>query len=199
MSRQQRVVIRLALAATVGLAVSTAVGAIDQARPDAPAVGWIAAACVYLGWTWIVVFPMDAERTRDHVGPEDPPRGWASDVVVLLACGASLVGVGHTYSPQLRSTDLKGMSPQRSGWSVLSRRGSSSTPSSVSAMPTSTTRTRGVESHSKGTEEPWFQDFPLSGLHHRHRLPGVRHRAGDTAASSDRTIPKFCSPISLER
>lgn len=61
----------------------------------APSVGWTAAALVYLVWTWIVVLPMDAMRTREHVVPEDPPSGWLIDVVILSASVASLAGVAH--------------------------------------------------------------------------------------------------------
>ncbi|MFQ2877941.1 DUF1345 domain-containing protein [Mycobacterium sp. MS3] len=61
----------------------------------APSVGWTTAALVYLVWTWIVVLPMDAERTREHVVPEDPPTGWLIDVVILSASVASLAGVAH--------------------------------------------------------------------------------------------------------
>lgn len=42
LSRQKQVIIRLALAATVGLAVSTAVG-VSAGSTYAPVVGWIAA------------------------------------------------------------------------------------------------------------------------------------------------------------
>ncbi|MHA7649002.1 DUF1345 domain-containing protein [Mycobacterium sp. ML4] len=61
----------------------------------APSVGWTAAASVYLVWTWIVVLPMDAERTREHVMPQDPPSGWLIDVAILSASVASLGGVAH--------------------------------------------------------------------------------------------------------
>ena len=87
-------VIRLTVAVLVGLVVVVLVG-FTAGWTCAPTVGWIAAACVYLGWTWIVVLPMDADQTRDHVGPEDPPRGWVTDVIILSASVASLAGVGH--------------------------------------------------------------------------------------------------------
>lgn len=86
--------IRLVVAALIGtmallLVADTAGWAYAQS------VGWTAAAFVYLVWTWIVVLPMDADRTREHVVPEDPPTGWLIDVVILSASVASLAGVAH--------------------------------------------------------------------------------------------------------
>src|ERR1700727_3543228 len=92
--RQTHVVIRLRVAVLVGLGVVVLVGLTAGWR-YAPAVGWIATASVYLGWTWIVVLPMDADQTRNHVGPGDPPRGWVTDVIILSASVASLAGVAH--------------------------------------------------------------------------------------------------------
>ena len=82
------------MAVLVGLVVALALGFTTGWR-YAPTVGWIAAACVYLAWTWIVVLPMDADQTRRHVGPEDPPRGWVTDGIILSASVASLAGVAH--------------------------------------------------------------------------------------------------------
>ncbi len=62
-------------------------------RRDAP-VGWIAAAAVYLVWTWVVVSRMDEQRTASHATREDPTRV-ATDVIVLAASVASLAGVAY--------------------------------------------------------------------------------------------------------
>lgn len=91
---RMHVVIRLMMAALLGISTAVAVGSAAGFR-YAPAAGWIAAAFVYLAWTWSVVLPMDADQTREHVRPEDPPRGWVTDVVILTASVASLGGVGH--------------------------------------------------------------------------------------------------------
>lgn len=88
------VVIRLAVAALLGLVMAIVVSS-AAGFGYAPAAGWIAAALVYLAWTWTVVLPMDADQTREHVRPEDPPRGWVTDVVILTASVASLGGVAH--------------------------------------------------------------------------------------------------------
>ena len=84
--------IRLLTAALVGVVVAVLVHALAGWR-YAPSVGWIGAASLYLGWTWIVVLPMDAEQTRKRVEPEDPPSGWFTDAVILTASVASIVGV----------------------------------------------------------------------------------------------------------
>lgn len=91
---RRHVVIRLIVAALVG-AAAVVLFVTTSGWAYAPSVGWIAAALVYLVWTWIVVLPMDAESTREHVVPEDPPTGWLIDVVILSASVASLAGVAH--------------------------------------------------------------------------------------------------------
>jgi uncharacterized membrane protein len=96
------VVIRLLVALVVGFAVLLALGFTTGWR-YAPAVGWIAGAGVYLVWTWIVVLPMDADQTRAHVGPEDPPRGWITDSIILSASVASLAGVAHLLAAGSKS------------------------------------------------------------------------------------------------
>jgi uncharacterized membrane protein len=84
------VVVGLALAFTAGFRY-------------APAAGWIAAASVYLVRTWWVVLPMDADQTRRHVGPENPPRGWITDGIILAASVASLAGVEHLLAAGSKS------------------------------------------------------------------------------------------------
>ncbi|OBK23242.1 hypothetical protein A5634_05640 [Mycobacterium asiaticum] len=91
---RRRVVIRLLVAALIGVAVLAAVAATAGWR-YAPSLGWTAAAAVYLVWTWIVVLPMDPDRTRRHVTPEDPPSGWLTDGIILSASVASVAGVAH--------------------------------------------------------------------------------------------------------
>ena len=88
------VVIRLMVAALVAAGATLSIG-IVAGWSYAPSVGWIAAAAIYLLWTWAVVLPMDADETRDHVEPEDPPSGWLTDAVILSASVASLAGVAH--------------------------------------------------------------------------------------------------------
>lgn len=87
-----RALVHLAAAAAVGVAAGLATSATTEAR-FAPVTGWIAAGLVYLLWTWFVIWPMDADRTREHATADDPGRGLLS-VVAILASIASIGGVG---------------------------------------------------------------------------------------------------------
>lgn len=55
----------------------------------APAVGWSAAAILYISWVWVVVVRMDAPTTAAHATREDPSRG-ITDLLLILASLASL-------------------------------------------------------------------------------------------------------------
>lgn len=59
-----------------------------------PAVlaGWIVAASVFVAWVWLTVGSMDGSQTAAHATIEEGSRA-ASEVVVLVASGASLVAV----------------------------------------------------------------------------------------------------------
>jgi uncharacterized membrane protein len=84
---------RVGAAVPIGAAAAVAAGALVGWQ-FAPAAGWIAAAAVYLVWTWVVVSRMDEQRTASHATREDPTRV-ATDVIVLTASVASLAGVGY--------------------------------------------------------------------------------------------------------
>ncbi len=84
----------------VRLVVCLALGVVAAAvvlltwRPEAAAVsGWIVTAGVYCAWTWAMVAGLDGAGTRAHATEEDAGRG-ATDVILLVASMASLVGVG---------------------------------------------------------------------------------------------------------
>lgn len=66
---RDRVVARLVVALIVGVAVAVSVGA--TARWGYVLAGWITAAAVYVGWTWIVVSGMDGERTAAYATRQD--------------------------------------------------------------------------------------------------------------------------------
>ncbi|MGY4856881.1 DUF1345 domain-containing protein [Cryobacterium sp. AP23] len=55
----------------------------------APAIGWAAAAVLYIGWVWATIAPMDAATTAAHATREDPSRG-ITDLLLILASLASL-------------------------------------------------------------------------------------------------------------
>ncbi len=91
------VAFRLAATAVIGLAAGFAVVA-SHRQYYAPAAGWIAAALVYLLWTWAVTWPMDSEETRRHalLHERDGTRRLAH-LIIALASLISLAGVGYLF------------------------------------------------------------------------------------------------------
>jgi uncharacterized membrane protein len=57
------------------------------------AIGWSAAAFIYSSWVWIAVARFDGDQTRAHAVIEEPARGVADTLVVVLSV-ASLFSVG---------------------------------------------------------------------------------------------------------
>ena len=85
--------VRAAVAALVGAAAAAIIGAV-RGWKYAPAAGWIAAAAVYLLWTWTIASRMSAEQTASHATRADP-TGSMTDAIVIAASMASLAGVGY--------------------------------------------------------------------------------------------------------
>ncbi|WOQ17204.1 DUF1345 domain-containing protein [Raineyella sp. W15-4] len=86
------VLVKLAACVVLGLLAGLVV--LLTWRPEAAAVsGWIVTAGIYCAWTWASVVRMDAVETRTHATEEDTGRG-PTDVILLVASVASLVGVG---------------------------------------------------------------------------------------------------------
>jgi uncharacterized membrane protein len=88
--------VRLGIAAPLGVVAAAAVGS-TVGWPYAPAAGWIVAALIYLAWTWLLVFPMDAEATEEHASrhADDDSGPRIMDLIVVLASIASLTGVAY--------------------------------------------------------------------------------------------------------
>jgi uncharacterized membrane protein len=86
-------VVRAVVAVSVGVVVAVVVGG-SAGWGYAPAAGWIAAATVFLIWTWSVIGRMTAERTAAHATREDPTRAM-TDLIIVSASVASLAGVGY--------------------------------------------------------------------------------------------------------
>ena len=93
--------VRVSVALVAGVLAAVAVGATRQEWHYSPAVGWIAAAGIYLVWTWLVVLPLDADQTAEHVRQryEDGTPG-LSHLIVLIASVASLGGVGYLLAAE---------------------------------------------------------------------------------------------------
>src|SRR5579862_2280383 len=83
---------RVLVACAVGLAIGLGVG-LGPAAVAGPLVGWIGAVGVFVGWTWIDVWPQDPAATAAYATREDPSRPVA-DLACLSAAVASLVAVG---------------------------------------------------------------------------------------------------------
>jgi uncharacterized membrane protein len=93
LGRDGLIAVRGGIAVAVGVAAAAGVVATLGWRYG-PAVGWIAAATVYLVWTWLAVGRLDPQSTASHASREDPTRSM-TEVVVVAASAASLVGVGY--------------------------------------------------------------------------------------------------------
>ncbi|OJZ73713.1 hypothetical protein BRW65_12125 [Mycobacterium paraffinicum] len=89
------VAVRLFVALLTGMAVAVAIG--EGAGWRFALLGWVVAAAVYVGWSWLIIAPMDAERTARHATREDATRLLA-DVVVVSASVGSLGGVGYVVA-----------------------------------------------------------------------------------------------------
>ena len=83
---------RLGACAVVDLVVALA-AVLLGAGDLAPLLGWDAAATTYVVWTLAIVARADAARTRE-VARQDDPSAPVTDVALLVASVASLVGVG---------------------------------------------------------------------------------------------------------
>lgn len=85
-------VVRLLVALVLGAAGSLAVWSLFEPTV-ALVLGWVVAAATYSAWTWVTVWPMQAEATATHATREEPSRA-LTHLIVLLAAVASLVVVG---------------------------------------------------------------------------------------------------------
>ncbi len=93
LGRDGLIAVRGGIAGAVGVAAAAGVVATLGWRYG-PAVGWIAAATVYLVWTWLAVGRLDPQSTASHATREDPTRPM-TEVLVISASVASLAGVGY--------------------------------------------------------------------------------------------------------
>jgi uncharacterized membrane protein len=90
----QRVTARthLIVSAVVGVALGTITAVVYGALAGA-LVSWVAAAAVFLIWTWRSIWPMDAGETAEVAQREDPSRA-VRDVILLLLAVGSMLTVG---------------------------------------------------------------------------------------------------------
>lgn len=88
--------LRIGTALPVGVVAAVAIG-LNVGWPYATAVGWIVGSVVYLTWTWLIVGSLDADGTKAHATSysDRDSTPLFLDVSVLVACVASLGGVGY--------------------------------------------------------------------------------------------------------
>lgn len=108
-SRRAASISRRELSSGVRLSASAAVGAVVGtivALADSWAIGglvaWVVAASTFLLWTWISLWPCDAERTAALARREDPSRP-ASDALLLGVATASIIAVALIIIPAGRT------------------------------------------------------------------------------------------------
>lgn len=82
---------RVVVASIAGFAVF-AVLLFLWAWQSAVLAGWIVSASVFVAWVWLSVGPMDGAATAEHATTEEGSRT-TSEIVVLVACAASLIAV----------------------------------------------------------------------------------------------------------
>ena len=83
--------LRLSVAAAAGVAVGVAAG-VGLSWQYGILLGWMALAAVFVTWTWLTIWGMDARTTSTHALREDPGRRTLA-VVTILAALFSLAGV----------------------------------------------------------------------------------------------------------
>jgi uncharacterized membrane protein len=84
---------RLLISLIIGAIVSAVAFALNIGN-IALLLGYDAAALVFVVWVWLIVWPMNGDRTAKFALREDPSRA-ASEIILILASIASLVAVGY--------------------------------------------------------------------------------------------------------
>ena len=90
-------VARLVSMAVVGAGVAAVTAGLGLWQ-FAVTAGWIAASTVYVVWVWAVIGRTDAEFTRSHATVEEPARGIADTLLVIIIV-ASLGSVAFVLIP----------------------------------------------------------------------------------------------------
>jgi len=81
---QRHTALRYIVMVVAGLIAAVVAGAFG-AWEFAPTIGWAVAAAVYVAWVWIAVGRFDGEKTASHAVIEEPARGVADTLVVVLS------------------------------------------------------------------------------------------------------------------
>jgi len=90
--RSTRAGIRVAITASIGVAVGAIVSAVTSWQA-AILIGWDAAAVCLIAWIWLAVATLSADESKSHASREDPSIR-LSELVVLSSGVALLAAVG---------------------------------------------------------------------------------------------------------
>jgi uncharacterized membrane protein len=114
--RFEDTMVRTVVSTFVGVAVAVPVG-FALGFASALLAGWAAGAGTATAWILLVIWPMDAEATRQHAGREDPGRRFAR----ILAIIGSLSSLGAVTVVLLETRDASEIeSFARAGVAVVS-------------------------------------------------------------------------------
>jgi uncharacterized membrane protein len=100
--RQRHATIRLIIMLIVGVVAALVTGSLGE-WVYAPTVVWCFSALLYSSWVWLKIGRLDATQTRANASREEPARGTA-DLLVLLLSVASLFSVGFVLVHAAGST-----------------------------------------------------------------------------------------------
>lgn len=95
--RQRHSILRVVVMLVGGTTVAVILGVLGF-WPVAPTIGWSVAALIYSSWVWLAIGGYDAAQTKSHAISEEPNRGVA-DALVLLLGVASLASVAFILIP----------------------------------------------------------------------------------------------------
>ncbi len=107
-ARGQRLPLKLVLTAAIGIVVAVLSGTVAGSAwfwADSVLLGWAAYCLSFTVWTWLHIWRMDAEQTRNHATAEDPGRA-VTELLVLAASVASLAGVAVVLLQARTSTGI---------------------------------------------------------------------------------------------
>lgn len=96
--------VRLVAMLVIGVIATLVTGAVGE-WAYAPTVGWCFASLLYSSWVWIRVGRLDPQQTRANASREEPARGVA-DLLVILLSVASLFSVAFVLVQAAQSTGI---------------------------------------------------------------------------------------------
>jgi uncharacterized membrane protein len=94
--RARHTTVRLVIMLVLGVIAALITGSFGQ-WAYAPTVGWCIACLVYSSWVWLAIGRQDPAQTAAHASREEPARGVA-DLLVLLLSIASLFSVAFVLA-----------------------------------------------------------------------------------------------------